>query len=73
MDRVDMVRQTVDEILTQQPDWEARQWGFVQLYGVATVCVLLAIRRGLDPQLCAVAELLHDIWSYKTGDSTDHC
>ena len=72
MDRVQVVRQTVDEILRTQPDEETRQWGFVHLYGVATTCVLLAFRRGLDTELSSVAGFLHDISTYKTGDPTDH-
>jgi uncharacterized protein len=72
MDRLELVRQTVDGILRQQPDLEERRCGFVHLYGVSATSVLLAMERGLDPQLCAIAGMLHDIWSYKTGDSTDH-
>ena len=72
MDRLEMVRQVVDRILSQQPDVRGRRAGFVHLYSVSGICVLLAVRRGLDPELCAVAGMLHDIWSYKTGDSTDH-
>lgn len=72
VDRLEMVRQSVNEILRQQPNEETRRWGFVHLYGVAATCALLATRRGLDAQLCAVAGMLHDIWSYKTGDPTDH-
>ena len=72
MDRLELVRQAVDDIVRQQPDLEERRCGFVHLYGVSAICILLAIERGLDPQLCAIAGMLHDIWSYKTGDPTDH-
>jgi uncharacterized protein len=72
MDRLELVRQVVDGILRQQPDLEERRCGFVHLYGVSAACVLLAMRRGLDPELCAVAGMLHDVWSYETGDPTDH-
>lgn len=71
-DRLELIRDAVNETLSQQPDEETRRWGFVHLYGVSATCVLLAAKRGLDPQLCAVAEMLHDIWTYKTGDPTDH-
>ena len=70
--RVESVRQVVDEILRQQPDVEERRCGFVHLYGVAQSCALLALKRGLDPDLCTVAGMLHDIWSYKAGDPADH-
>ena len=72
MDRLERVRQIVDEIVREGPDKEESRCAFVHLYGVAATCVLLAVRRGLDPQLCAAAGMLHDIWSYKKGDSSDH-
>jgi uncharacterized protein len=72
MNRVELVRQVVDEIVRRQPDVEERRCGFVHLYGVAQTCALLALKRGLDPELCTVAGMLHDIWSYKTGDPTNH-
>jgi len=72
MGRLEALRQVVDEIVRQQPDKEHSRCGYVHLYGVAAVCVLLGLKRGLDPHLCAVTGMLHDIWSYKTGDSTEH-
>lgn len=72
MNRVELVRQVVDGILRQQPDVEERRCGFVHLYGVAQACALLALKRGLDAELCTVAGMLHDIWAYKTGDPTGH-
>lgn len=72
MNRLERVRQRVDEILRQQPDAEEGRSGFVHLYGVAAVGALLALKRGLNPELCSVAGMLHDIWSYKTGDPEDH-
>ncbi len=72
MDRLELVRQVVDSILRQQPDAEQARRGFVHLYGVATAATLLAIRRGRDGQLAAVAGMLHDVWTYKVGDPTDH-
>jgi uncharacterized protein len=62
--RLEFVRQMVDEIIPTQPDTEQRRCGYVHLYGVSAVCVLLAFRRGLDPELCAAAGMLHDIWNY---------
>jgi uncharacterized protein len=72
MNRVESVRQVVDGILRQQPDVEERRCGFVHLYGVAQACALLALKRGLDPELSTVAGMLHDIWTYKTGEPRDH-
>jgi uncharacterized protein len=72
MERLEAVRQVVDEHLRRQPDEEERRCGFVHLYGVSGTCMLLAIRRGLDPEICAVAGLLHDIATYQTADPHDH-
>ena len=72
MDRLELVRQVVDEVLRQQPDQEERRCGFVHLYGVALAATWLALVRGQDPQLCAVAGMLHDIWSYKVRVHPDH-
>ena len=42
------------------------------LYGVSELCVLLALRRGADTVICAASGLLHDLWTYKKGDSANH-
>ncbi len=72
MHKIELVRQVVDDILNQQPDEEIRRCGFVHLYGVANVCALLALKRGFNLQASMAAGMLHDIWTYKTGDPTDH-
>jgi HD superfamily phosphodiesterase len=72
MDRTERVRQVVDNILRAQPDEEERRAGFVHLYGVAQACAQLALKRGLDAELGTIAGMLHDLWTYKTGDPTDH-
>jgi uncharacterized protein len=72
MNRIELVRQVIDEVLRQRPDSEERRCGFVHLYGVAQACALLALKRGLDAELCTVAGMLHDIWTYKTGEPKDH-
>ncbi|MBU5439166.1 HD domain-containing protein [Tissierella sp. MSJ-40] len=72
MNRLEIVRHIVDKILMDQSDLEERRCGYVHLYGVSDICSLLALKRGLDVELCAIAGMLHDIWSYKTGCSVDH-
>ena len=42
------------------------------LSGVSSCCVLLALRRGLDPEIAAISGLLHDIYRFKTGISVHH-
>jgi uncharacterized protein len=72
MNRLEALRPLIDDILRQQPDPEESRAGFVHLYGVSAVCVLLALKRGLDPELAALAGMLHDIWTYQTGILDEH-
>jgi HD superfamily phosphodiesterase len=72
MDRLERVRQAVDEMLNRQTDSVERRCGYVHLYGVSATCALLALKRGLDAQLAAVAGMLHDFSTYQRGDPTDH-
>jgi uncharacterized protein len=72
MDRVEAVRQKIDEILIQQSDTADHQPGLVHLYGVSAACTLLALRRGLDPELASLMGLLHDLYAYQFGKAGDH-
>ena len=72
MDRLELVRKEIDEILLNQPDVELRRRGYVHLYGVAQNCSILAIKRGLDIELCSIMGMLHDIYTYKYGYVKEH-
>ena len=72
MDRLELVRKEIDEILLNQPDVELRRRGYVHLYGVAQSCSILAIKRGLDIELCSIMGMLHDIYTYKYGYVKEH-
>ena len=72
MDRLELVRKEIDEILLNQPDVELRKRAYIHLYGVAQNCSILAIKRGLDVELCAIIGMLHDIYTYKYGYVKDH-
>jgi uncharacterized protein len=72
MNRLEEVRRAVDSILLKQTDIEERRCVYVHLYGVSSNCSLLALKRGADVELSAVAGMLHDIHSYKYGYSVDH-
>jgi uncharacterized protein len=65
MNRLELIRAEVDEILLSQPNVKERRDGYVHLYGVAQNCTLLALKRGLDVELCAIIGMLHDIFTYK--------
>ncbi len=72
MDRLELVRKEIDLILLNQPDVELRRRGYIHLYGVAQNCSILAIKRRLDIELCAIIWMLHDIYTYKNGYVKDH-
>ena len=72
MDRLEQLRQIIDDIVWNNPDKVESRCGFVHLYGVSATCTLLALKRGLDPELGSAMGMLHDIWNYKIGDSPDH-
>ena len=42
------------------------------LHGVSLAAVLIARRRGQDPELAAMAGLLHDLWAYRSGSYDNH-
>jgi uncharacterized protein len=65
MNKLQLVRAAVDEILLSQQDLQVRRDGYVHLYGVAQNCAILAIKRGLDIELCTIMGMLHDIYTYK--------
>lgn len=65
MNKLQLVRAEIDEILLSQQDVQVRRDGYVHLYGVAQNCAILAIKRGLDIELCTIMGMLHDIYTYK--------
>jgi uncharacterized protein len=72
MNRLDEIRKIVDNMLMEQTNLEERRCGYVHLYGVSSTCSLLALKRGVNVELCAILGMLHDISSYKIGYSIDH-
>jgi uncharacterized protein len=71
-ERVAALRALVHEVLENCPDAGWRRNGYVHLYGVSGICVLLALRRGLDVEIAATIGMLHDIATYGSGDPKDH-
>lgn len=69
MNRLERLRVIVDAVLDKlNPSREAYQ----HLYGVSTLAVMLARCRGADPELAAMAGMLHDYYGYISGDTKDH-
>ncbi|MCR5474336.1 MAG: HD domain-containing protein [Lachnospiraceae bacterium] len=42
------------------------------LYGVSLAATLIAKKRGLDPEIAAMAAMLHDLYAYKAESYDDH-
>ena len=72
MNRIEKVREVVDEILLNMSDLEVRRCAYLHLYGVSQACALLALKRKENVELATIAGMLHDIYSYARMDSRDH-
>lgn len=64
MDRLEMVRDRVDRIIRDLADETDRKFAYIHLYGVSQSATMLALIRHVDPEICAVAAMLHDIATY---------
>lgn len=72
MDRIEKVREVVDDILLKMTKDDARRHAYIHLYGVAQACALLALKRNENVELAVIAGMLHDIYTYANLDSKDH-
>ncbi len=72
MSRLKELRKYVDQELNQMEDVDKRNSAFVHLYGVSLAATMIAKKRGLDPELSAMAAMLHDLHAYKTGSYEEH-
>lgn len=72
MNRIEAVREAVDEILLNMADAEERRCAYLHLYGVSQACAMLALKRNENVELAIIAGMLHDVYSYANMDSTDH-
>lgn len=72
MSRLKELRKYVNRELMEMPDADDRISAINHLYGVSLAATILAKRRGLDPELAAMAAMLHDLHAYKSGSYEDH-
>ena len=72
MDRIEKVREVIDDILLNMPDKEERRCAYLHLYGVSQACALLALKRKENVELAIVAGMLHDIYTYAQMDPVNH-
>jgi HD superfamily phosphodiesterase len=69
--RLEQLRNEVDRlIMIHQPN--NVRYFVNHLYGVSEYCALLALRRGLDPEIAATSGMLHDIYQVTRGTTEEH-
>lgn len=64
MDRLEKIRMIVDEQIAKMAKETDRKFAYIHLYGTSQFAMMLAIKRNIQPELCAVAAMLHDIALY---------
>ncbi len=72
MSRLKELRKYVDEELNKIEDADKRTSAIAHLYGVSLAATMIAKKRGLDPEIAAMAAMLHDLYAYKSGSYDDH-
>ncbi len=72
MGRIKDLQKQVYKILNKMDDDDKRMKAISHLHGVSLSAVMLAKKRGQDPELAAMAGLLHDVYAYKIGSYDDH-
>jgi len=66
MNRIDMVRETVTDLLFERINIRNRLITHTHLTSVALLCGLVAKKRGADIELAVMTGLLHDLYSFVT-------
>lgn len=72
MSKLKELRKYVDIELNKIEDTDKRTSAIAHLYGVSLAATMIAKKRGLDPEIAAMAAMLHDMHAYKTGSYEDH-
>ena len=72
VDRIEKVREYVDDVILHMTDSVERRCAYLHIYGVAQACAMIAKKRKANVELAIVAGMLHDIFSYKTMNHQDH-
>ena len=72
MSRIKALQKQVHKVLDKLEDGDKRAKAVAHLHGVSLAAVMIAKRRGEDPELAAMAGLLHDLHAYRSGSYDDH-
>ena len=72
MSRLKKLRKYVDKEINKMEDVKKRTGAINHLYGVSLAATMIAKKRGFDPEIAAMAAMLHDMHAYKSGSYEDH-
>ena len=72
MSRLKELRAIVRRELQKMDSEEKKASAIAHLSGVSLAAVMIAEKRGLDPELPAMAAMLHDMAAYMSGSYEDH-
>jgi len=72
MSRLKKLRKYVDKEINKMEDVKKRTGAINHLYGVSLAATMIAKKRGFDPEVAAMAAMLHDMHAYKSGSYEDH-
>lgn len=72
MNKLNRLREKIDEIILSIESIEERKSAYIHLYGVSELALVLALKRGLNTELASIAGILHDVFRYRTGIYKDH-
>lgn len=72
MSRIKDLQKKVHKVLKDMDDKQKHASAIAHLHGVSLAAVMIAKKRGEDPELAAMAGLLHDLYAYRSGSYEDH-
>lgn len=72
MNNIDTVVSYVSQYIYKEDEMEFRHMILSHMTGVAQFAAMVALKRGLDPQILTIAGLLHDIHTLDTCNSAQH-
>ena len=72
MSRLKELRTYVNGELEKMENADKRLGAINHLYGVSLAATMIAKKRGMDPELAAMAAMMHDLAAYQSGSYEDH-
>ena len=69
--RLEVLRNDIDRLIIKKQSGHYRYF-IDHLHGVSKFCVLIALKRGLDPEIAATCGMLHDIYQVTAGTTQEH-